>query len=119
MDIMELLTKKMSWLPPKWIASLEKHLKHIPYIQEQIQKEYDQIFQGAETALRPYKDEFPTFFQIPEVGRSKEMIIADIESLHDREISRWKDGYVSGAVYHGDQEHIDFLNQLVFVPILF
>jgi sphinganine-1-phosphate aldolase len=112
MDIMDLLTKKMGWLPPKWIAALEKHLKHIPYIQEQIQKEYDQIFQGAETTLRPYMDEFPTFYQMPEVGRSKEKIIAEIESLQDREISRWKDGYVSGAVYHGDQDHIDFLNRV-------
>ena len=28
------------------------------------------------------------------------------------EEKRWKDGLVSGAVYHGDSEHIDFLNEV-------
>ena len=28
------------------------------------------------------------------------------------EESSWQKGYVSGAVYHGDREHIDFLNQV-------
>jgi len=33
-------------------------------------------------------------------------------SLHDLEASRWEDGFVSGAVYHGDEDHIRFLNRV-------
>ncbi len=33
-------------------------------------------------------------------------------SLHDLEVSRWEDGFVSGAVYHGDDDHIRFLNRV-------
>jgi glutamate/tyrosine decarboxylase-like PLP-dependent enzyme len=33
-------------------------------------------------------------------------------ALQTRETDGWKDGYVSGAVYHGDTAHIDFLNQV-------
>ncbi|MBM3126134.1 MAG: aminotransferase class V-fold PLP-dependent enzyme, partial [Chloroflexi bacterium] len=32
--------------------------------------------------------------------------------LREQEQARWKDGFVSGAVYHGDAEHIDFLNRV-------
>ena len=34
-----------------------------------------------------------------------------MQTLHEREEARWKEGFVSGAVYHGDQEHIEFLNR--------
>jgi glutamate/tyrosine decarboxylase-like PLP-dependent enzyme len=112
MDIMDLVTNKLGWMPPKLMAALEKRIKHVPFVQNQIQKEYDHIFEGAETTLRPYKGEFPTFSQIPEIGRSKESIIAEMEAMHELEVSRWEDGFVSGAVYHGDQEHIDFLNRV-------
>jgi glutamate/tyrosine decarboxylase-like PLP-dependent enzyme len=32
--------------------------------------------------------------------------------MRAHEESVWKEGFVSGAVYHGDAEHIDFLNQV-------
>ena len=32
--------------------------------------------------------------------------------MRAREESHWKEGFVSGAVYHGDSEHIDFLNRV-------
>jgi glutamate/tyrosine decarboxylase-like PLP-dependent enzyme len=35
-----------------------------------------------------------------------------MEALHAKEEVVWKDGFVSGAVYHGNQEHIDFLNKV-------
>jgi len=35
-----------------------------------------------------------------------------MEAIKAREASRWKDGFVSGAVYHGDDTHIDFLNRV-------
>ena len=35
-----------------------------------------------------------------------------MEDFYAREEHKWRDGYVSGAVYHGEQEHIDFQNQV-------
>jgi sphinganine-1-phosphate aldolase len=35
-----------------------------------------------------------------------------MEAMRDHEEETWKDGFVSGAVYHGDMEHIEFLNQV-------
>jgi glutamate/tyrosine decarboxylase-like PLP-dependent enzyme len=91
---------------------IEKYLKAVPGVNERIEKEYDEIMQGLGKSAKPYKDEFPTFSQIPPVGREREQIIKEMEALKSREESRWKDGFVSGAVYHGDDTHIEFLNRV-------
>ena len=47
---------------------------------------------------------------LPEQGRPREEVLAEIEAMAAAERPRWEDGYASGAVYHGDPEHIEFLN---------
>ncbi|MBU1659877.1 MAG: aminotransferase class V-fold PLP-dependent enzyme [Chloroflexi bacterium] len=111
MDPLEFVSK-LSWLPPRIMAALERRLKAVPFVQEQIQNEYDGIMGDLEDSLKPYRGNFSTFSEIPAAGRDKEAILAEMESLHDIEASRWENGFVSGAVYHGDQTHIDFLNRV-------
>ena len=65
-----------------------------------------------ERSIKPYRDDFPTFSRLPETGRDKAEIISEMQALCAKEESKWKDGFVSGAVYHGDEDHIDFLNQV-------
>ncbi len=111
MDPMEFINK-LSWVPPRIMAVLERGLKKIPYVQEQIQGEYDGIMGDLEESLKPYRSDFDTFAEIPSKGRDKEKILAEMHALHEIEASKWEDGFVSGAVYNGDQEHIDFLNKV-------
>ncbi len=65
-----------------------------------------------EKSLKPYKDDFQTFSHLPAAGRKKETIIRELETMKAAEESKWKQGLVSGAVYHGSEDHIDFLNQV-------
>ena len=39
-------------------------------------------------------------------------VLQDGSSMSDKEQQSWKKGYVSGAVYHGDAEHIKLLAQV-------
>ena len=64
---------------------------------------------GIVAALRPYRDELPTFERLPEHGRERGEVLADLERMAARERPRWEQGHASGAVYHGDAEHIAFL----------
>lgn len=112
MNFEEFLMKNISKLPPPMVAWAEKRLKKIPSIRRKIEKEYDELMGGLETSLKPYKDKFPAFARLPETGRSRAEILQEMESLRKREEAQWKDGFVSGAVYHGDEEHIEFLNQV-------
>ncbi|UCF93461.1 MAG: aminotransferase class V-fold PLP-dependent enzyme [Desulfobacterales bacterium] len=70
------------------------------------------MMEELEQTLKPYRDSFPSYTRLPHRGRNKHVILAEMQELKSREESKWKDGFVSGAVYHGDQEHIDFLNKV-------
>ncbi|HWI64045.1 MAG TPA: aminotransferase class V-fold PLP-dependent enzyme [Symbiobacteriaceae bacterium] len=65
-----------------------------------------------ERQLRPYRGLLPTMDRLPAVGRSPGEILAEVAQLHDLEAPRWKAGYSSGAVYHGDDDHVSVLNQV-------
>ena len=112
MDIIKILDKHLSKLNPRVTSVLLKSIKAIPFVKKRIQKEYDGIMSDLENVVKPYKDSFETFAQIPETGRDKMEIIGEMEKLNAIEESKWKDGFVSGAVYHGDEDHIRFLNKV-------
>jgi sphinganine-1-phosphate aldolase len=63
-------------------------------------------------ALRPYRDRFPTFERLPATGRPREEVLAELEAMAAAERAQWQDGHASGAVYHGDPEHVEFLTRV-------
>lgn len=65
-----------------------------------------------EGSLKPYWEKVRAFSRLPESGMDKQKIIDLMDDIRSLEMSSWEDGYVSGAVYHGDQDHIAFLNQV-------
>ena len=75
-------------------------------------KTNEEMMADVARSIKPYQDSYTTFLRLPETGRDKEEIIAEMDALRAKEESKWKDGFVSGAVYHGDEEHIDFLNRV-------
>jgi sphinganine-1-phosphate aldolase len=97
---------------PRFLAAAEKGLKSIPGVSQKIEGEYAEVMVELERSVKPYRDKFDPFVKIPETGRSHADILRDMEAMRDLEESHWKEGFISGAVYHGDQEHIDFLNRV-------
>ncbi len=78
-----------------------------------MEKQNDEgMMDKLEESVRPYKGELTAYPRMPKSGRSREDIIREMEDLKSKEETRWKEGYVSGAVYSGDQEHIEFLNKI-------
>jgi len=79
----------------------EKTLKAIPGVSKKIEKEYDGMMDGLESSVKPYKGKFASFTQIPATGRAREDILRDMQAMRAREEETWKDGFLSGAAYHG------------------
>jgi glutamate/tyrosine decarboxylase-like PLP-dependent enzyme len=65
-----------------------------------------------ERTLKPYRGQSLTCTKIPEHGYAREEILREMERLCALETARWQSGKVSGAVYHGDSAHIDFVNRV-------
>ncbi len=62
-------------------------------------------------AAFPYADRFPINRTMPEEGRPREQIIADLAAIATEEDASWETGRVSGSLYCGDHSHYDFLTE--------
>lgn len=112
MDLQKLLFSNLDRMPARLVAWIEKRIRKIPSISRTVEKEYDEMMAGIEPSVKPYKNSFPSFTRIPDEGRDQAKIIHDMEAMRAQEEAQWKDGFVSGAVYHGDRDHIEFLNRI-------
>ena len=112
MELPELGTNLLQRVPPRWLAVAERYLKRVPLVRERLAKETDSMLAGLEGDLKPYRGELPTHARLPAEGLPREQVLREMGLMHTREQERWKEGFVSGAVYHGDGEHIDFLNEV-------
>ncbi len=112
MDMMAIARTWLGRLDPRLVATLEKRLTAIPAVRDRIEREYDELMAGLEKSVKPYGEGFVSHSRLPETGLSRAEIIREMERLNAIEEPRWKEGFVSGAVYHGGDEHIAFLNQV-------
>ena len=111
MNIMSFVTDRLSALPQGLIRPLETNLQRLPFVQQAMEKEYAELMASLEAELKPYAGTFTAYSRLPEGGRSRENVLEEMQALQAREENAWREGYVSGAVYHGDPGHLQFLSE--------
>ncbi len=109
---MDYIVNKLGMLPPSVVRVIEKYINKIPSVRKEIDRQTDEIMKGIAEGLRPYREDFSTFTEIPAEGKSREEVLKEMEGMASQEQGKWKEGLVSGTVYHGDEEHIAFLNKV-------
>jgi len=107
-----MIEKLFNLIPRKFACYLENHLKKIPYVRNRIDNEINGFMKDLEASLKPYKNTFKSHTHLPQTPLKRDDIICQILEMNTMEEDKWKKGYVSGAVYHGNQEHIEFLNKV-------
>lgn len=107
-----MMDKLFNLIPRKLACFFEKYLRKIPYVKKKIDNDINRFMKDIETSLKPYKDTFHSHTHLPKTPLERDDIIGQILEMNTMEEDKWKDGYVSGAVYHGDQKHIEFLNKV-------
>jgi len=105
-------TTTISSLNPTVAKALERVLNKIPGARQRLERKYAEVVATLDDDVHPYKHELPAYTRLPSAGRPRADLLAEMEALHLRESARWRDGFVSGAVYNGDPSHIDFLNRV-------
>jgi glutamate/tyrosine decarboxylase-like PLP-dependent enzyme len=63
------------------------------------------------SSFYPYGDEFTVTRAMPEYGRPRDEIVAELRDMARREDASWENGKVSGSMYCGDHDHYAFLDQ--------
>jgi glutamate/tyrosine decarboxylase-like PLP-dependent enzyme len=112
MDIKRINESVIGRMNPRVATWLFNRLHKLPSIEKKIEQEYTTLLHGLEQNVKPYREQFDTYADLPEKGRAKSEILKEMQALNNVEDSRWRAGYASGAVYHGDEDHINFLNQV-------
>lgn len=97
---------------PDLAFKLDPYLRKIPAVNRKISRETDTLLEELEPSLKPYRDRFETRASLPAKGVDRAKLLKEIRAVDDLERSRWSDGFVSGGIYHGEREHIDFLNRV-------
>ena len=59
----------------------------------------------------PYADRFPVHRTLPEQGRPRAEVLAELEAMATEEDRSWEGGKVSGTMYCGDHEHYAYLTE--------
>ena len=110
MDIKDLASVRLGPLEPL-AARIYRYAKRFPFVKEKLEAEYAPIMEELRKSAKPYAGEVESHALLPKDGKARTDILDEIRQLERREAARWEEGYVSGAVYHGDPEHIAFLNE--------
>jgi sphinganine-1-phosphate aldolase len=59
----------------------------------------------------PYQDRFPVNRTLPDHGRPRGEVLAELHAMAKEEDAFWETGKCSGTMYCGDHEHYDFMNE--------
>jgi sphinganine-1-phosphate aldolase len=111
MDIAE-IAAKLERLNPKIAAAAERLAVAIPAVRSRLDREYDRMLAGMEASVKPYRGQAASFPRLPTHGVPRDEVLRQVDDLAARERSRWRDGLASGAVYHGGDDHVAFLNRV-------
>jgi sphinganine-1-phosphate aldolase len=111
MDIAE-IAAKLERLNPRMAAAAERLAVAIPAVRSRLDQAYDRMLAGMEASVKPYRGQVASFLRLPAQGVPRDEILQQVDDLAARERPRWRDGLVSGAVYHGGDDHIAFLNRV-------
>jgi len=59
----------------------------------------------------PYQDRFAVNRKLPERGRDRADVLAELETMATEEDAFWETGKCSGTMYCGDHDHYGFMNE--------
>jgi sphinganine-1-phosphate aldolase len=112
MNAIEFGSNLLARLNPRVAGAVERSLKRVPFVRAKLDQEYDKMLAGMDPQLHPYRSTAPAQRRLPAAGRPRDEILREMRKLAGLEEPRWKDGFVSGGVYHGDADHVAYLNDV-------
>ncbi len=77
-----------------------------PGVRSQVEKQVSEAIMKLQTKLVPSGPGVVRHLNLPKEGWSEETVRNEVEKLATMDHTRWEDGFVSGAVYHGGESLI-------------
>ncbi len=112
MDLSRAYMRAARWISPRLLAGITDLARAVPAVRRRIEREYEKLALELERMLKPYRGSGLEFHELPERGVLPQEILEEMRRLNAVEEPRWREGYASGSVYHGGEEHLRFMNQV-------
>ncbi len=77
-----------------------------PGVRSQVKRQVAEAITKIEAKLVPSGPGVTRYLTLPKEGWTEDQVRAELERLGDMEHTRWEDGRVSGAVYHGGDDMV-------------
>ncbi|MEZ4363284.1 MAG: aminotransferase class V-fold PLP-dependent enzyme [Kofleriaceae bacterium] len=106
------LRRRLDRLGRRALDAAFQRAKRLPIVGARIAAESEKMLAEIRRGAKPYANDTPRTVELPPHGRARADVLADMRALAARERERWHDGFVSGAVYHGDDAHTAFLSEV-------
>ncbi|KAL2126565.1 hypothetical protein VTI74DRAFT_670 [Chaetomium olivicolor] len=74
----------------------------MPGVRTQVRKQVDEALSKMQSKMVPTNT--TRYLTLPKEGWTHDAVRKELEALANMDHTRWEDGYVSGAVYHGEDE---------------
>ena len=87
-------------------------LKDYPPLSWQLSKEKTKMEAGLRQSLKNSPHVTAMVSELPAEGRDIQSLISEVSAMVALEDPKWKSGFVSGAVYHGQSEHLACMNRI-------
>ena len=79
----------------------------LPFVQAKVRGDVAKAIGELEGKLVPSGPGVTSYTSLPAAGWTPEQVRTELEKLSEMKHTRWEDGRVSGAVYHGGNEVLD------------
>ncbi|CAJ1359856.1 unnamed protein product, partial [Effrenium voratum] len=86
------------------------YLKKLPMVRAKLEKEVQKTM--TELRAKFSKDLTDPCTSLPSKGMAKEDLLKLLDHRKEQDSQTWMKGKTTGAVYHGGQEHYDFIGQV-------
>ena len=70
--------KRLSQLKNRLIGGVADSFVTMPLVRKQVDKEIENILASASDGLKPYREEFPSYNQLPQDGRGYDELLLEI-----------------------------------------
>lgn len=86
-------------------------MKKLPFVSGKLASEIKKIEEQIEHSLKGETQSMDKIYALPAKGMADDKLVALMTKLAGDSDKKWQDGLVSGAVYHGEKDHLDVLNK--------
>ncbi len=112
MELPRVAQTLLSKVPDRVVKRAQNLLERLPVVGDRVREERRKLVEGLREQVRKHRPTDLAFSELPRAAIDRQTLLATLRTLSTSESPQWRDGRLSGGVYHGDASHVGFLDEV-------